>query len=130
MILVDTSVWIDHFRSTISMLASMLQQERVLIHPCVMGELALGRLPDPDRVLADLHDLPAADVATNDEVLIFIRRNGLAGSGIGYADAQLLASARLTPDAALWSRDRRLLAAARRLGLDADIKPYAGLQED
>ncbi len=74
--------------------------------------------------------LPKSDLATNDEVLIFIRENALGGSGVGYGDAHLLASTRLSLGASLWTRDRRLLAAARRLGLDADIEPYGGLQED
>lgn len=130
MILVDTSVWIDHIRSADPRLQDFLQQEQVLSHPAVIGELALGRPKREAEVLGAMAKLPKADVATHDEVLVFIQRNALAGSGIGYTDAHLLASTRLTPDAALWSRDRRLLAAARRLGLDADVEPYSGVQED
>jgi predicted nucleic acid-binding protein len=129
MILVDTSVWIDHFRRTEPALLELLQQERVLVHPAVIGELALGRLRDPERVLADLLELPAAATAGDDETLLFIRRNGLGGSGIGYTDAHLLASTRLTAGAALWTRDRRLIAAARRLDLCAPMEAYGGLQE-
>jgi len=69
-------------------------------------------------------------VADDDEVLTFIRRNALAGSGVGYADAHILASARLTPGVMLWTRDRRLKAVASRLALDAGVEPYTGLQED
>lgn len=130
MILVDTSVWIDHFRSADRTLARLLQEEDVLSHPAVIGELALGRLRDPDQILAEMLDRPPAIVAEHGDVLLFIRRNDLAGSGIGYADAHLLASTRLTPGAGLWTRDRRLLAAARRLGLDAEVEPYSGFQED
>jgi predicted nucleic acid-binding protein len=91
----------------------------VLGHPFVLGEIALGRLRDPALVLGLLADLPQAIVATDGEVLGFIRRHGLAGLGIGYVDAHLLAAARLTPDARLWTRDRRLAEAAERLGLAA-----------
>ena len=91
----------------------------MLGHPFVLGEIALGRLRDPDMVLGLMADLPQAVVATDAEVLGFIRRDGLAGLGIGYVDAHLLAAARLTPDARLWTRDRRLAAAAERLGLAA-----------
>jgi predicted nucleic acid-binding protein len=130
MILVDTSVWIDYLRTGSLMLDGLLQDGRVLSHPAVIGELALGRPRQETLILAEMSKLPAADLGTHEEVLLFIRRNSLGGSGIGYADAHLLVSARLTPGAALWSRDRRLLLVARRLGLDADIEPYAGLQED
>jgi hypothetical protein len=92
----------------------------VLGHPFVLGEIALGRLRDPGVVLGLLADLPQAVVATDAEVLGFIRRHGLAGLGIGYVDAHLLAAARLTPDARLWTRDRRLAAAAHALGLASD----------
>jgi predicted nucleic acid-binding protein len=91
----------------------------VLGHPFVLGELALGRLRDPEAVLGALADLPRAAVATDDEVLGFIGRHGLAGSGIGYLDAHLLAATALTPDARLWTRDRRLAASAARLSLAA-----------
>ncbi len=92
----------------------------MLGHPFVLGEIALGRLREPDLVLGLLADLPQAVVATDAEVLGFIRRHGLAGLGIGYVDAHLLTAARLTPDARLWTRDRRLAAAAHALGLASD----------
>jgi predicted nucleic acid-binding protein len=91
----------------------------VLVHPFVSGELALGRLRNPDAVLGALADLPQAIVATDAEVMVLISHEGLAGSGIGYLDAHLLAAARLTPDARLWTRDRRLAAVADRLSLSA-----------
>jgi hypothetical protein len=92
----------------------------VLGHPFVLGEIALGRLREPDLVLGLLADLPQAVVATDAEVLGFIRRHDLAGLGIGYVDAHLLTAARLTPDARLWTRDLRLAAAAHALGLASD----------
>jgi predicted nucleic acid-binding protein len=91
----------------------------VLCHPFVLGEIALGRLRDPDAVLGALADLPQAVAATDAEVLGFIGRHGLAGSGIGYLDAHLLAATLLTPGARLWTRDRRLAAEAERLSLAA-----------
>lgn len=116
MILVDTSVWIDHLRSGNDRLAAALDEGRVLGHPWVTGELALGHLVHRDEILSLLRNLPAAEVAADDEVLDVIERHDLAGSGVGYVDAQLLASTLLTPDAILWSEDQRLTAAASRLG--------------
>jgi hypothetical protein len=130
MILVDSSVWIDHIRYGVAALEDLLQRNHVLSHPAVIGELALGRPRQEEKIIADMSELLPAEIADHDEVLHFIRRNSLGGSGIGYADAHLLASTQLTADAALWTRDRRLLAAARRLGLDADVEPYGGVQED
>jgi predicted nucleic acid-binding protein len=118
-ILVDTSVWVDHLRTGDKMLADVLEAGQVLAHPFVIGELALGSLRQRDLVLATLQDLPQAGVATDEEVLHFIRRHALFGSGIGYVDAHLLAAVRLTAAAVLWTRDQRLLAVAQQLGLAA-----------
>jgi len=117
MILVDSSVWVDHLRSGDDRLTALLDRGLVLTHAFVIGELALGSLRQRAAILGALLDLPQATRATDDEVLAFIDRAGLHGLGIGYVDAHLLASVRLTPDARLWTRDRRLLAAAERLGL-------------
>jgi predicted nucleic acid-binding protein len=117
MILVDTSVWIDHLRAADAKLARLLNEAQVLAHPCVTGELALGNLKHRDAILNALQDLPQAPVATDDEVLRFIERNQLYGSGIGYIDAHLLAAVRLAPGTLLWTRDKRLLAASTLLGL-------------
>lgn len=121
MILIDTSVWIDHLRSGDTALAVLLQAGRVLAHPFVTGELALGSLRQRDIVLGALHDLPQASVATHGEVLSFISQEELFGLGIGYVDAHLLAAVRLTPGASLWTRDKRLLMAADKLGLAAGL---------
>jgi hypothetical protein len=129
MILVDTSVWVDHFRSSNETLVRLLEGDDVLGHPVVIGELVLGGLPNRDRTLEKLLRLPSATTADHDEALEFIHRADLTGSGINYTDTHVLLSTRLTPGAALWTRDRRLLAAARRLGLDAEIEPYSGFQE-
>ena len=118
MILVDTSVWVDHLRGSDAVLAERLHAGRVLIHPFVIGELALGNLRQRDHILALLHELPRAMVATDDEVLRFINGNTLFGCGVGYVDIHLLASARLT-GCTLWTRDRRLQNLAVQLELAA-----------
>ncbi len=116
MILVDTAVWIDHFRDGDPALTGLLERGEVLAHPWITGELALGRLSARAEILKLLGDLPQAAVATPAELLAFIERHELFGFGIGYVDAQLLAAATLTSDATLWTNDRRLAAVAARLG--------------
>lgn len=91
-----------------------------MIHPFVVGELAMGGLRRR-TLLEDLRLLPTALVAADDEVLAFIDRHSLYGAGIGYIDAHLLAAARLTPDVELWTRDRRLQSVARSLSLAASL---------
>jgi predicted nucleic acid-binding protein len=116
-ILVDTSVWVRHLRVADGTLVALLDAGQVLGHPFVTGELALGNLRRRNLVIGSLLDLPQASMATNDEVLQFIHRYSLHGIGIGYVDAHLLAAVRLSPDAALWTQDKALQAAADRLGL-------------
>jgi predicted nucleic acid-binding protein len=122
MILVDTSVWIDHISSSDSMLMSLLAEERVLAHPYVIGEISLGSLRDRAVVLGALLDLPQAPVATPEETLYLIERERLFNRGIGYVDASLLASARLYRGATVWTRDRRLKKVADELGLSAALQ--------
>jgi len=114
-ILVDTS-WVHHLRAKDNTLVGLLDAGQVLGHPFVTGELALGNLRRRDLVIGSLQDLPQANNATDEEVLQFIYRHALPGTGIGYVDAHLLASTRLTAGAALWTRDKRLQAAAKKLG--------------
>ncbi|MCW5724189.1 MAG: PIN domain-containing protein [Maricaulaceae bacterium] len=121
MILTDTSVWVDHLRAGDAALAELLNQNRVLTHPVVIGEIALGRLRARAKVLQALQDLPQAAAASDAEVLHFIEAESLYGRGVGYADAHLLAAARLTPGTRLWTRDRRLRVAAHGLGLGAGL---------
>ena len=116
-ILVDTSVWIDHLRSGEPVLATALEGGRVLVHPFVLGELACGNLKNRGEVLRLLGALPAAPTATDPEVLGLIERRALMGRGIGYIDVHLLASAALADVARLWTRDRRLAAVAAELEL-------------
>jgi hypothetical protein len=116
-ILVDTSVWIDHLRAGNEILARLLEDGRVLVHPFVIGELALGNLKQRDVILQTLQDVPHANVAADREVLHFIDTHALFGLGIGYVDAHLLAAVQLTAGAALWTSDQRLKTAAERLRL-------------
>jgi predicted nucleic acid-binding protein len=117
LILVDTSVWIDHLRADNAALKRLLNAGRVLMHPFIIGELALGRMRQRETILAALSDLPRAELATDPEVLGFIDREALFGRGIGYVGAHLLASVRLTAGAQLWTRDARLRDVGEELGL-------------
>jgi hypothetical protein len=116
-ILVDTTVWIDHFRRDNATLARLLNEDQVLGHPFVVGELALGNLPRRTSLLRDLGDLPASVVATHGEAMVLLEAERLYGLGIGYVDLHLLAATRLAPGTRLWSRDVRLANVAGRLGL-------------
>jgi predicted nucleic acid-binding protein len=119
-ILVDTSVWIDHLRSGEPALATALEGGRVMMHPFVLGELACGNLQNRREVLRLLNALPAAPTATDPEALDFIERRALMGRGLGYIDVHLLASTALAADARMWTRDRRLAAVAAELELVFD----------
>ena len=117
MILVDTSVWIYHLRQGEPGLSERLLAGDILCHPFVIGELALGHLRQHSLVLRFLAKVPTAVRASDTEVVEFVRSHRLAGCGIGYVDAALLASTLLTPEAMIWARDRRLSEAAIRLGV-------------
>jgi len=118
LILVDTSVWIDHFRRGSDRLAQELERGQVLYHPLVLGELACGNLHDRASTLGLLGALPTAAETTHDEALVFVEKHRLMGRGLGYLDVHLLASAALE-GAQLWTLDARLADAARQLGLVA-----------
>jgi predicted nucleic acid-binding protein len=120
MILVDTSVWIDHLRVGDKRLAELLDTSQAFAHPFVIGELACGNLRNREEMLRLLNDLPQAPVASHEEVLRFIEGNKLMGQGIGYIDAHLLASAALADAALIWTRDNRLQKIARKLKLHSD----------
>jgi predicted nucleic acid-binding protein len=120
MILVDSSVWIDHLRAGEPVLIQLLNAGRVLSHPFVVGELACGNLKNRETVLSLLQALPAAPVATDQEVLFYIARHNLMGKGLGYVDAHLLSSTSLAGSGRLWTRDKRLGALARSMGLAFD----------
>jgi len=116
LILVDTSVWVDHLRRGDARLAALLESASVIAHPFIIGEVACGSLVHRKNVLGLLQDLPTAVVADADEVLVFIDRHRLHGKGIGYVDVHLLAAVALTEGAKLWTRDKRLRAVAQALG--------------
>ena len=119
MILVDTSVWIDHLRSVNDRLDRALNDGEVLTHPYVIGELACGNIRNRGEIMRFLHRLPLAREATHREVVAMIEGRKLMGVGIGYADAHLLAATALTPSASLWTHDKQLSGVARKLGLTA-----------
>lgn len=117
MILVDTSVWVEHLRTGDPGLATLLNSSQVLMHPFVLGELACGNLRQRAELLRLLKDLPQSTVARDEEVLFFIERHRLMGRGIGYVDAHLLAAVALDGAARLWTHDKRLQVLAVELGL-------------
>lgn len=116
-VLVDTSVWVDHFRQRNAPLVALLAQDVVLMHPLVLGEVACGTPPSRAQTLADLQRLQATQQATVREVIALVERERLFGLGCGLVDLSLLASALMTPGATLWTLDRRLAALAERFGL-------------
>lgn len=121
MILVDTSVWIDHFRRRNQDLIDALEAGEVLGHPFIRGELACGTLRNRQEILSLLRDLPQAIVADQDEVLHLIEEHHLMGRGLGYIDAHLLASA-LLGRAGIWTRDKPLTVAAEAMELRAPMR--------
>jgi len=117
-ILVDTTVWVDHLRADDAQLSALLLSNQVLMHSFVIGELACGNLRNRVELLTLLTDLPQAPVASDAEVLFFIERHRLMGRGIGYIDAHLLAATALgDAGTSLWTRDQRLAALAGELQL-------------
>lgn len=116
MILVDTSVWVEHFRFGNATLRRVLNDSVVLMHPFVVGELACGGFKNRARVLADLAALPTVQMAEQNEVLRLVDGRRLWSKGIGWIDAHLLASALLS-NCRLWTLDRRLAGIAGVLGL-------------
>lgn len=119
MIILDTSLWIDHLKAGDERVTFLLKCRQVLIHPFVIGELALGSMPQYDLTIRSLSELPQAKLAGNSEVLLLIKQHSLMATGIGYVDAHLLASARLS-GARLFTRDKRLARIAMRLDVGAE----------
>lgn len=113
-VLVDTSVWVEHFRQRNDLLAGLLQSDLVLIHPLILGEIACGTPPDRVRTLRDLASLQHAQQAGIRETMDFVEREQLFGLGCGLVDLQLLASTLITPNTVLWTRDKRLNTLAER----------------
>jgi predicted nucleic acid-binding protein len=120
-ILADTSVWIDHLNRGDNTLQRLLDADELIMHPFVVGEVALGSWPDRVAALMTMRDLRFSITAEDAEVLRLIEDLALSGTGIGYMDAHLLASVLLTPETRLWTRDKALRKVARQLSLDAGL---------
>ena len=116
-VLVDTSVWVEFIRAGNAQLSELLQKGQVLMHEMVIGEIACGSAPRRKERLEAMDNLPKIAMAGHSEVLRFIDKNRLFGCGVGYVDNHLLAACILQADCALWSHDKRLRAAAERLGI-------------
>lgn len=116
MILVDTSVWIDHFRRGSQSLSELLHSNQILMHPMVIGELACGHFKHRDEIIDLMQNLPRINLAKHDEVMVFIETHQLMGQGLGWIDMHLLASCRLE-GCPIWTRDKRLQAMAEGLKL-------------
>ena len=117
MILADSSVWIDHLIVEDPHLVSMLDQQEILIHPMVIGELACGNMRDRADMMRLFRRLPKILAASHDEVLFLIEYHQMMGRGIGFIDAHLLAAAVMSAPTQLWTKDRRLMALASELGV-------------
>ena len=117
MLIVDTSVWVDHFRRPNKRLATLISDGGIMLHPYVFGELALGGFPTHGPVADEMMELARPPVASATEVLAFIAWAELAGTGIGYVDTHLLVSARLLGTGRVLTSDKRLQAQAHRLNL-------------
>lgn len=116
-VLVDTSVWVDHFRHRNNVLVDLLELDLVMAHPLVVGEIACGTPPNRIQALTDLDRLQQTQQASVREVLAFIEREGLFGLGCGLVDMLLLGSTLMTPGVELWTLDKRLCALADRFGV-------------
>jgi hypothetical protein len=115
-VLVDTSVWVDHLCKGEALLRDLLSLGRVVTHPFIIGELACGRLSNRKEILALLTELPSVTPATHEEVLHLVGKHRLDGKGLSWIDAHLLASS-LLDRIPLWTRDKRLAASAKALGV-------------
>ena len=117
MILIDTSVWIDHLRKREEAVEFLVRRRRVLVHPFIIGEIALGPMKHHDEIIDALSSLPQATVAGGHEVLYLIKQHSLMGSRIGYVDAHLLASTKLVTGGRILTRDKRLMRVAQALSI-------------
>ena len=121
MILADTSIWIDHFRSGNKEMRTHLDQGQIVIHPFIVAELALGSLQKRALTLALLDHLPQVQVAQMTEVRVMIEARRLYSLGIGLTDAHLIASVFINPSTLLWTKDKPLRKAAEALGIHASL---------
>jgi predicted nucleic acid-binding protein len=118
MTLVDTSAWVDHFRSGNHALEGLLLDSEVVIHPFVLGELSLGKMPDRSEIMDLLANLPSLPVAEHREVMHLVQSRRLAGSGVGWVDVHLIASALLS-GSRLMTRDTALIRTCRWIGINS-----------
>jgi len=116
-ILIDTSVWVDHFRVPDEAVARLIRTKTAAVHPFVLGELIMGNLLDWQRTVEGLRSLPEAEAVGEDDFITFVADQKLQGSGVGFVDAHLLASCRLGRDLRLWCKDKRLGNWAESLGV-------------
>lgn len=116
-VLVDSSIWIDHINHGHDILASLLKQRRVLTHPLIIGEIAMGSLKNRQKILREIGKLSGTKAVTNAEVMAMVEWDKLHNKGIGFIDAHLLASVKITENATLLTKDGRLHAQAKRLGV-------------
>lgn len=121
-VLVDTTVWVDHFQQSEPQLIRLLNEGSVLGHPFILGEMALANLQDRERVLTWMADLEPTVLASPTEVLELVELRELHGQGLGYVDTHLLASVLLSPGTTLWTRDMQLLRLVKELGLQPPIQ--------
>ena len=121
MILADTSIWIDYFRSGNEEMRKQLEIGNIVIHPFLIGELALGSLGERTKTLAFLDGLPRVQVARLEEVRQLIEARSLYRQGIGLTDAHLIASSLITPSTRLWTKDKALRRVAEALGVHASL---------
>ncbi len=115
---------VDYFIRGNAFLDEMLNRESVLMHPFVVGEVAMGNLKDRSRVLETLRDLPAVEVISDEDVLNLVAQENLGGTGLSYIDAHLLAAARRSRGSLIWTRDQRLDSVARRFGIAMDVEGW------
>ena len=115
MILVDTSVWVDHLRTRDEALVTLLETTQVCTHPFIIGELACGNIKNRNTFLSLIKKLPGSKEARHEEVFYFIEHNALMGKGVGFIDMHLLTSVALTQNTRLWTRDKRLAMIAEDL---------------
>lgn len=117
LVVVDTSIWVDHFRKPNILLSPLLAEGLAALHPFVFGELALGGLPSQSEIAVKLLTLPRPQMASPSEAAAFISWAQLTGTGIGYVDAHLLLAAKLEADGYVLTKDKKLAAQAERLGV-------------
>ena len=117
-VLIDTSIWTDHFKKTNKCLTGLLVTDQVLVHPMIIAEISCGTPPDRSNTLLYLSSLHSCKEALLPDTLAFIESNKLYGAGCGVVDFSLLASALLTPETLLWTKDKNLKSLAEKFKID------------